>query len=163
MWVIFKTFNEFITILLLFLCFWFFGPSGIWDPSSQPGIEPALEGEVLTNGPSGKFPGFIFESEKAIKMDFPSYSGLTTLSYMKTSDLLCHKNVMTNHCLYRQRNASNSIVTKLWVLLSDRFAFECYYCYLVSYGLRQIAFFKQIKVKIIIHIHIVIKRVFNKI
>ena len=146
-----------------FYAFGFLGHQAYGILAPQPGIEPALEGEVLTNGPSGKFPGFIFESEKAIKMDFPSYSGLTTLSYMKTSDLLCHKHFMTNHCLYRQRNASNSIVTKLWVLLSDRFAFECYYCYLVSYGLRQIAFFKQIKVKIIIHIHIVIKRVFNKI
>lgn len=50
--------------------------------------------------------GFIFESEKVVKLDFPGYSGLTTLSYMKTSDPLCHKDFMTTHCLYRQRNAS---------------------------------------------------------
>ena len=89
-----------------FYVFVFLGHQAYVILACQPGIEPALESEVLTNGPPGKSPGFNFESEKAIKMDFLSYSGLTTLSYMKTSDLLCHKNFMTNHGLYRQRNAS---------------------------------------------------------
>ena len=55
----FKVFIEFITIVLIFFFFWFFGPEacGILVPS--PGIEPvpsALEGEVLSTGPSGKSP-----------------------------------------------------------------------------------------------------------
>ena len=42
---------------LVFFFFGFFLLQGMWDPSSQPGIEPtspALEGEVLTTGPPGK-------------------------------------------------------------------------------------------------------------
>ena len=106
MWVTFKIFTEFITILLLFYVFDFLGHQAYEILAPQPGIELALEDEVLTNGLPGKSPGFIFESEKAIKIDFLSYSGFTTLSYMKTSDLFCYKNSMTNHCSYRQRNAS---------------------------------------------------------
>ena len=54
MWIIFKVFIEFVTILPLFyvLDFW---PRGMWDPRS--GIKPApltSEGEVLTTGPLGK-------------------------------------------------------------------------------------------------------------
>ena len=55
MWTIFKVFTEFITILLFYvLVFWLWGT---WYLSPWPGIEsapPALEGEVLATGPSGK-------------------------------------------------------------------------------------------------------------
>ena len=55
---------EFVTILLLFyvLVFW---PRGIWILAHRPGIEltpPALEGEVLTTGPSEKSPEGIFDT-----------------------------------------------------------------------------------------------------
>ena len=63
MWTIFKVFIKFVRVLLLgfffffFLMFSFFGPEarGILVP--LPEIEPAppaLEGEVLTSGPTGK-------------------------------------------------------------------------------------------------------------
>ena len=39
MWIIFKVFVEFVTILLLFYAFW---PQGMWDLTPQPGIKPAL-------------------------------------------------------------------------------------------------------------------------
>ena len=56
MWIIFKVFIEFVTMLLLFrvLLFW---PQGMWDFSSPTRNQPtssALEGEVLTTGPPGK-------------------------------------------------------------------------------------------------------------
>ena len=57
MWTIFKVFIEFVTILLLFSVFWFFGCKACGILAPQPGIEPALpalEGEVLTTGPPGK-------------------------------------------------------------------------------------------------------------
>ena len=58
MWIkiYFKVFIEFVTILLLFYVFWFFGPEECGILALQPGIEPAppeLEGEVLTTGPCG--------------------------------------------------------------------------------------------------------------
>ena len=59
MWIIFKVFIEFVTILFLFHAFGFcfcFKACGILAP--QPGIKPAspaLEDEVLTNGPPRKF------------------------------------------------------------------------------------------------------------
>ena len=54
MWTIYKVFIEFVTILLLFYVFFFFGHSvcGI-----LAGIEPAptaLKGKVLTTIPPGK-------------------------------------------------------------------------------------------------------------
>ena len=57
----FKVFVEFVTILLLYDVVFFSGlePCGILTP--QPGIEPtppALKGEILTTGPSGKTQGF---------------------------------------------------------------------------------------------------------
>ena len=56
MGISFKVFIEFVTMLFLFM-FWFFGlePPGIIAP--RPGIEPtpsALEGMVLITGPPGK-------------------------------------------------------------------------------------------------------------
>ena len=54
MWTIFKVFIQFVTILFLF-CVWFFGHEACGLLASQTGIEPtspALEGEVLTTGPS---------------------------------------------------------------------------------------------------------------
>ena len=58
MQTLFKVFIEFVTILLLFMV-WFFGQErhGILAP--QPGIEPTpptLEGKVLTTGLPGKSP-----------------------------------------------------------------------------------------------------------
>ena len=63
MWTIFKVFIEFVTILLLFYVFWFFGLETCGVLALRPGIEPAppaLEGEVLTIGPPGKSPLFLF-------------------------------------------------------------------------------------------------------
>ena len=57
MWTIFKVFIEFVTILLLFYVFWFFGLKARGILAPQPGIEPAPpapEGEVLTTEPPGK-------------------------------------------------------------------------------------------------------------
>ena len=56
MWSIFKVFIEFVTILLLFM-FWYFAPEACGILTPQPGIKTmllALEGEVLTTGPLGK-------------------------------------------------------------------------------------------------------------
>ena len=57
-WTIFKVFIEFVTILLLFYVLVFiFGPEAWGFLVHLPGIKPtppALEGEVLTTGPSGK-------------------------------------------------------------------------------------------------------------
>ena len=57
MWTIFKVFIEFVTILLVFHGFWFFGCKVCGILAPRPGIEPtapALAGEVLTTGPPGK-------------------------------------------------------------------------------------------------------------
>ena len=63
MWIIFKVFIEFVTILLLvyvfMVFFFFFGQEacGILAPRAR--IEPAppaLESEILTPGPPGKSP-----------------------------------------------------------------------------------------------------------
>ena len=57
MQTIFKAFIEFITILLLFLCFWFFGCEAYGILAPQSGTEstsPALEGKVLTTELPGK-------------------------------------------------------------------------------------------------------------
>ena len=56
MWIIFKVFIEFVTILLLF---YVLATRHHVILVPQPGIEPAhprLEGIVLTTGPPGKFP-----------------------------------------------------------------------------------------------------------
>ena len=62
MWTSFKDFIEFVTVLLLFyvLVFW---PQAHEILVPQPGIQsapPALEGEVLTTGPPGKFQAITF-------------------------------------------------------------------------------------------------------
>ena len=58
MWTIFKVFNEFVTILLLFVClFVCFGPKTCGILALQPGIEstpPAPEGQVLSTELPGK-------------------------------------------------------------------------------------------------------------
>ena len=57
MWAIFEVFTEFATILLLFYVL-VFGKEACGILAPRPGIEltpPALEGEVLTTGPPGKF------------------------------------------------------------------------------------------------------------
>ena len=54
---IFEVCTEFVTTLLLFFMFWFFGCKACGIPALWPGIEPAphsLEGEVPTTGPPGK-------------------------------------------------------------------------------------------------------------
>ena len=56
-WTIFKVFIEFVTILLLFYVLFLFGHEAWGILAPPPGIEPiplALEGEVLTTGPSRK-------------------------------------------------------------------------------------------------------------
>ena len=57
MWAIFEVFIEFVTISLLFI-FWFSDRQARGILAPQLGTKPtppALEGEVLTTGPSGKF------------------------------------------------------------------------------------------------------------
>ena len=60
MWTTFKVFIEFVTILLLFLCFgffFFFGHEACGILAPLPGIEPvpsALEDELLNTGLPGK-------------------------------------------------------------------------------------------------------------
>ena len=64
---IFKVFIEFVTTLLLFFMFWFFGPEAYGILVSPTGIEPAfpvLQGEVLTTEPPGKSPYGPFEHLK---------------------------------------------------------------------------------------------------
>ena len=57
MWTIFKVFTEFVTTLLLFYVFGFFGREACEITAPRPGIKPippALEGQVLTSGPPRK-------------------------------------------------------------------------------------------------------------
>ena len=54
---ILKIFIEFVTILILFLCFDFLATRHVGILASQPGLKSApfaLEGKVLTTGPPGK-------------------------------------------------------------------------------------------------------------
>ena len=56
MWIILKAFIEFVTILLLFYVFWFFGHKACGISAPQAGIEPALpalESKVLALGHQG--------------------------------------------------------------------------------------------------------------
>ena len=82
MWIIFKVFTEFVTILLPF-CVWFFGPGHMWDlrpPTPPPGIKPtplALEGKVLTTGPPGKSPRVHFKASSFSSGSFMGFSGDT--------------------------------------------------------------------------------------
>ena len=58
MWTTFKVFIEFVTILLPFYVFGFFGCKAYGILASRSGIEPmspALEGKFLTTGLPGKF------------------------------------------------------------------------------------------------------------
>ena len=62
MWTICKVFIEFVTILLLLFMFLFFGPKACGILAPPPGIKPtspALEGKVITSGPSGKSLSFL--------------------------------------------------------------------------------------------------------
>ena len=59
MWTIFKVFIEFVTILLPFFMFWFFGHKACGILASQPGTEPtppALEGEVFNHWTAREVP-----------------------------------------------------------------------------------------------------------
>ena len=81
MWIIFKVFTEFVTILLPF-CVWFFGPGHMGDlrPPPRPGIKPtplALEGKVLTTGPPGKSPRVHFKASSFSSGSFMGFSGDT--------------------------------------------------------------------------------------
>ena len=63
MWIIFKVFIEFVTILLLVYVVSFFDFEAYGILVSRPEIEPApavLEGKVLTPGPPGNSPANIF-------------------------------------------------------------------------------------------------------
>ena len=67
---VFKLFIKFVTILFLSVIFFFFfglEACGIWTPG--PGIEPAtpaLEGKVLTTGPTGKSLGNLLDRHPAL-------------------------------------------------------------------------------------------------
>ena len=84
MWMIFKVFTEFVTILLLVFCFffklWFFSfkACGILTPRLR--IEPAalaLEGEAFTTGPPGKSHDSSFNNVlKATRLATPKYDYL---------------------------------------------------------------------------------------
>ena len=55
MWTIFKVFTEFVTILLLFM-FWFFDYKACRILAPRPGMDPtptALEANVFTTGLQG--------------------------------------------------------------------------------------------------------------
>ena len=57
MWIVFKVFIEFVTVLLWFYVLFFFSCKSCGILAPQPGIEPtppALEGEVLISGPPGR-------------------------------------------------------------------------------------------------------------
>ena len=58
MWIIFKVFIELVTILLLFdiLIFWLRDLCDLSSSTRDQTHTPALESEVLTTGPPGKFP-----------------------------------------------------------------------------------------------------------
>ena len=86
MCTILKVFIEFVTILLLFYVFWFFGPEACGILAPRPGIEPAppaLEGRVLTTGPPGKSPK---------KAPLPTESAFFTEIFMETFSI-------SNFCL----------------------------------------------------------------
>ena len=60
MWPIFKVFIEFVTILLV-SCFVFFDHQACGLLAARPGTKStpsALEGELFTTGPPGKFPSW---------------------------------------------------------------------------------------------------------
>ena len=62
MWTSFKVFIEFVTILLLFYVFGFFGHKARGILTPQPGIKPApaaLEGEISATGLPGKSQDYI--------------------------------------------------------------------------------------------------------
>ena len=73
MWTIFKVFIEFVTILLLFYVFGFFGHEACGILAPWPGIEPippALEGKVLATGPPGKSCNLLSISIRFSILDF---------------------------------------------------------------------------------------------
>ena len=77
---IFKTLIEFITILLLFYVFGFFGHEACGVLAPWPGIKPttpALEGEVLTTWPPGRsLENNVDKGQAAGKNGFPVSPGL---------------------------------------------------------------------------------------
>lgn len=89
-WTIVKVFTEFVTGLLLVLCFGFSGKEACGVLAPLPGVEPtppALKGEVLTAGPAAKFPACLLVL-KVIKMH--TYGSLKNLVYTFFS-LMGHK------------------------------------------------------------------------
>ena len=81
MWTIFKVFIGFVIILLL-LCFGFFGPEACGILVPRPGMEPAspaLEGEVLTTGQPGKSQSTFLNAVYCL------YSHILFLLYIQTS------------------------------------------------------------------------------
>ena len=83
MWVIFKVFIEFVTILVLFYIL-FFGHKGCGILTPGPGIKPsspALEGEFLATGPPGK-------SQKPLLKDTLYLQIKTTLFLVRCSNCL---------------------------------------------------------------------------
>ena len=84
MWTIFKVFIESVTVLLLFVMFWFFGCKSCGILASWSEIKPkspTLEGEILTIGLLGK----------SLYLDF------LILPYLPTSG---HEAYYLEYCLY---------------------------------------------------------------
>ena len=71
MWTILKVFIEFVTMLLLFFMSLVFWPRGKWDLSflTRAGtVTPALESKILTTGPPGKSPQYVFFCIKLLSL-----------------------------------------------------------------------------------------------
>ena len=63
MWIIFKVFTEFVTILLPF-CVWFFGPGHMWDlrpPTRDQTHTPGVGRQSLNHWATGKSPRVHFK------------------------------------------------------------------------------------------------------
>ena len=98
MWTIFKVSNEFVTILFLFML-WFFGHEACGILASWPGIEPmypALKGRVSTAGSSEKSSSPNLLSFFLTIFNFPIFLSLKRMPqnpFIKTIPSLCwHRN-----------------------------------------------------------------------
>ena len=125
MWIIFKVFIEFVTILLPFFMFWFifFGCTAhkilaFW-PRIEP-VSPALKAEVLTTGPPGKS-----QAKEFLELTFTILGLFLVLLYeifvLSLSQVPYRKLLKTLDCLEWERECllyANE-VTSGWVSLDS--------------------------------------------